>query len=208
MNHRSSNSQGRGRSQGSRLTVANRQAAAKIRSLHLNSAPHWYAVRTSVVDIPPYVADTIYSRRVRLVGSVSASAPFVVLYSSLRAAIGLSQATFFTAMFVRRMSIWGDDTNTLRVIPSLCATTALSTPDRDFSDVGIIGSRRAHVVIEVSPKDSNACSVFTQNVCTVNTSSTEAHNVIADFLVEFSGTGTSTFGFDLSEISSSLSGVG
>lgn len=174
----------RGRRGNQNRQRAVRQIANKIHSMHLNSAPTWYRIASRVDDPPPYVTDVIYSRKVRVTSIVST---FSVTYQDIRDAIGLTQANFFTRMFVRRIDAYGDTTNSISLTPHLADTPVLTRPDRAFTDIGVPGSRRPHISVNVSPKDSSYVTLFSQIVCTGGsvTFNTFVPPIIIDFFVEF-----------------------
>jgi len=186
---------GRGRRGGNNARVVTN----KIRNLHLNSAPHWYepsaGKRTRGIDVPQYVSDTVYSRRVRFV-VVSAEPPvsITVTVANIYTALGWTIGnTSFSQIFVRRISAYGPDTGTLVLSPYIANNQTTTTIDRQFSDIGVPGSRRCNVVVEISPKDSSILTSGTPTVCTllpgVGTSM-----YIVDFHCEFSGTNTTALG--------------
>jgi len=181
---------GRGSRRGNNLNKrVNAIFRSKLHNLHLNSAPHWYEKKTRAVDIPPYVADTIYARRIRLQTNISAIQPTDITYANIIAAAGLTSA--FQKMFIRSISIWGDDTANIIVTPYLAIFSNATVADREFSDFGIPGARRAHVFVEVSPKDSLVISTFTQVAVRLASNATAISSVVCDFMCELSGTNTS-----------------
>jgi len=170
----------------------------RIRALHLNAAPHWYEPklgrRTRGMDVPSYVADTIYSRRVRLLFTVAATpATQTVTVANVYSAMGWTfGATSFTQLFVRRITIYGPDVGSLILTPFI-SNNATTAKDRDFSDFGVPGSRRCCIVVEISPKDTDTFTTNTGTICTFLGSVADSQ-VIVDLQCDFSGTTTTALG--------------
>jgi len=175
----------------------------RIRALHLNAAPHWYDAaggkRNRGIDVPNYIADTIYTRRVRFV-ILTETPPLVanISVANVFTALGWTLgATSFTQLFVRRITAYGPDTGSLILSPFICIG-ATSAKDRDFSDFGVPGSRRCCIAVEISPKDTATFTVAANVICAV-TGSIPATQIIVDFHCEFSGTTTTALGYNLSD---------
>jgi hypothetical protein len=121
---------------------------------------------------------------------VSITVTVANIYTALGWTIG---NTSFSQIFVRRISAYGPDTGTLVLSPYIANNQTTTTIDRQFSDIGVPGSRRCNVVVEISPKDSSILTSGTPTVCTllpgVGTSM-----YIVDFHCEFSGTNTTALG--------------
>jgi hypothetical protein len=201
MTGRGNNRRGRGRRNGNGNAL--RAVNNKLRSLHVNSAPHWFEPRSGRrfrgADVPQYVSDTIYSRRVRFL-FITAATPILqtITYAQIFTALGWTQgATSFDNVFVRRITVWGPDTASIVVSPFIANSPASSTRDRDFSDIGVPGSRRSCVVVEISPKDSGLINTGAPVVVTI-LSNVGASQHIVDMNVEFSGSNTTALGHVLS----------
>lgn len=166
----------------SRLRLARNQ----IRNLHLNSSPMWYLIKKRGSEIPPYVADTAYVRKVRLIYTATAT-PQTITYLNINNAV-FGTAMPFERMFIRRIEAWGLDTSQLTLTTYIAPSATMTVKSRDFSDFGVPGQSRANVAVDVSPKDSDFISVFSAIACVATvTPVTTATDLVIDFWVTFQG---------------------